>query len=589
MSEGTNDVNIDVSDQSNGSPGITKVDEKHEMMENTLIFIESTAFVCITGLLIATLIVDRLRDTRIWDFEMWKWCCLILAVLCGRLLGYLFTEAQVKLIWKICSRRPWIERAIYFAYGVKKSIIVFIWLGLVFLAWALLFDSGVKRSKEVRKILNDVTRGLAGCLIGIAIWLVKTLLVKLVASFHVKTLFERIKEANCNRKILEAVSNKKKDSEEDTSELLNAIRVKKLPRLCCGENGRIKMEDEEGAKKAANEIFKELVVPNDQKYMDLNILLDLVKHKEECPDCQVAKETCEHFRAVAEDKTGRNEQNNQSDFRNWVTQRLNGDREAVAGDKKIKKSVFRNWVVKVYKDYESVNSALKYRKTAVDELNKLASVVVLFVIIIVWLLFMEFLTTKIVVFMTSQLLLVVFMFGNTVKTVFEAIIFVFVMHPFDVGDRCLIDGIQMTVDEMEILTTTFLRFDNARIYYPNSVLSTKSICNFYRSPPMMDSVEFAIDLHTRDEKITKLQNIIKKYLESNPRRWRSDHSLQFKEIEDMNKMKVILYFSHTINFHDAAKRGKRRSELVLHMRIIFEVLGIEYHLLPQQVHLKQLI
>ncbi|KAF2287155.1 hypothetical protein GH714_038461 [Hevea brasiliensis] len=394
MSEGTNDVNIDVSDQSNGSPGITKVDEKHEMMENTLIFIESTAFVCITGLLIATLIVDRLRDTRIWDFEMWKWCCLILAVLCGRLIGYLFTEAQVKLIWKICSRRPWIERAIYFAYGVKKSIIVFIWLGLVFLAWALLFDSGVKRSKDVRKILNDVTRGLAGCLIGIAIWLVKTLLVKLVASFHVKTLFERIKEANCNRKILEAVSNKKKDSEEDTSELLNAIRVKKLPRLCCGENGRIKIEDEEGAKKAANEIFKELVVPNDQKLYGIIELISSLLFPSTCGVRLMTLVKCCCLQ------------------------------------------------VKVYKDYESVNSALKYRKTAVDELNKLASVVVIFVIVIVWLLFMEFLTTKIVVFMTSQLLLVVFMFGNTVKTVFEAIIFVFLMHPFDVGDRCLIDGIQ---------------------------------------------------------------------------------------------------------------------------------------------------
>lgn len=35
------------------------------------------------------------------------------------------------------------------------------------------------------------------------------------------------------------------------------------------------------------------------------------------------------------------------------------------------------------------------------------------------------------------------MFGNTCKTAFEAIIFVFVVHPFDVGDRCLIDGVQV--------------------------------------------------------------------------------------------------------------------------------------------------
>lgn len=56
---------------------------------------------------------------------------------------------------------------------------------------------------------------------------------------------------------------------------------------------------------------------------------------------------------------------------------------------------------------------------------------------------MGFLTTRILVFISSQLLLAVFMFGNSAKIVVEAIIFVFVMHPFDVGDRCVIDGVQV--------------------------------------------------------------------------------------------------------------------------------------------------
>lgn len=51
----------------------------------------------------------------------------------------------------------------------------------------------------------------------------------------------------------------------------------------------------------------------------------------------------------------------------------------------------------------------------------------------------------------------VFVFGNMAKTLFEAIVFIFVMHPFDVGDRIEIDGNQMVVEEMNILTTVFLR------------------------------------------------------------------------------------------------------------------------------------
>lgn len=65
------------------------------------------------------------------------------------------------------------------------------------------------------------------------------------------------------------------------------------------------------------------------------------------------------------------------------------------------------------------------------------------VIIIVWLLLMGFATTQVLVFISSQLLLLVFMFGSTCRAVFEGLVFVFIMHPFDVGDRCVIDGIQV--------------------------------------------------------------------------------------------------------------------------------------------------
>lgn len=97
----------------------------------------------------------------------------------------------------------------------------------------------------------------------------------------------------------------------------------------------------------------------------------------------------------------------------------------------------------VYNERKSLAHSLNDTKTAIEELNKLLSGIVFLVFLIVWLLMMGFLTTKVLVFISSQLLLVVFMFGNTAKTAFEAIIFVFVMHPFDVGDRCVIDGVQV--------------------------------------------------------------------------------------------------------------------------------------------------
>ena len=82
-------------------------------------------------------------------------------------------------------------------------------------------------------------------------------------------------------------------------------------------------------------------------------------------------------------------------------------------------------------------------KTAVDELHNLLNIIVAIITLIIWLIILKVPITHFLVFLSSQLVLVVFMFGNTCRTVFEAIIFLFVIHPFDVGDRCEVDGVMV--------------------------------------------------------------------------------------------------------------------------------------------------
>lgn len=58
-----------------------------------------------------------------------------------------------------------------------------------------------------------------------------------------------------------------------------------------------------------------------------------------------------------------------------------------------------------------------------------------------------------------------------------------------------------------------------------------------------------------------------------------------KEIEDVNKIKIALYFNHTMNFQEFGEKSRRRSELVVEMKKIFDKLNIRYNLLPQEVYL----
>lgn len=61
---------------------------------------------------------------------------------------------------------------------------------------------------------------------------------------------------------------------------------------------------------------------------------------------------------------------------------------------------------------------------------------------------------------------------------------------------------------MNILTTVFLRYDNQKIIYPNSVLGTKPIANYFRSPDMGDAVEFSVHIATPPEKIAAIKQRI---------------------------------------------------------------------------------
>ncbi|XWS26623.1 hypothetical protein CRYUN_Cryun26dG0046900 [Craigia yunnanensis] len=573
-----------------------KVSEKSGKKWKILLLVEFVAFICIMGLLIASLTVPKLEKSKIRGLELWKCCVLVLVFFCGRL----FTEWMMNIVIFLIEKNYLLKKKVlYFVFGLKGSVRVFVWLSLVLLAWGLLFNHGVKSSKKANRILNYITRALASCLIGSAIWLVKTLFVKLLASsFQCTRFFDRIQESIFHQYILRALSgppvmemaenvgsststsqlsfkNLMKDKGGEKQEVIDVDRLKKMKQekvsawtmkglinvisgsgLSTIANYVEDVDDDENeqkdkeitseweAKAAAYRIFKNVAKPG-SKYIEEEDLLRFMKKEE-------VDNVLPLFEGAVE--TG-----------------------------KIKRSTLKNWLVNVYLERKSLAHSLNDTKTAIEDLNKLISVVMLVVIIIVWLLMMGFLTTQILVFISSQLLLVAFMFGNTAKTVFEAIIFVFVMHPFDVGDRCVIDGIQMVVEEMNILTTVFLRYDNEKIFYPNSVLATKPISNFYRSPEMSDSVEFTVDVSTSVEQIGALKAKIKEYVESKPQHWRPGHSVQVKDIENVNKMKMGLYVTHTINFQNYGDKSNRRSELVLELKRIFEDLDIKYNLLPQEV------
>ncbi|CAI0375196.1 unnamed protein product [Linum tenue] len=547
---------------------------------------EFSFFLILASFLIYSLTFTPLKHKTEFGIEIWKWCLMVLVLFSGRLVSGWAVGFLVFLIERNFMLK---EKVVYFVYGLRRSFQNCAWLALALLAWTVIMFGDTDDEKNAA-VLKKLFRGLVAVLIGATLWLIKILLVKVLASsFHVTTYFDRMKESVFHHYILDALSGPPLE--------VAVVEAGRRRRGSISSGGGPRRIDMERLKKLSMErrasalSVKRLV--NYIKSSGLSTIstaVDGFGQSEEIHS-EVEARSCGRriFRNVAKPAAKYIEEEDLLRF--LTTEEVHTIFPLFEGaleTGRITKSSFKNWVVRAYVERKALAHSLNDTKTAVHQLHKLASAVAMVVIVVMSLLVMGLATTKVLLVVTSQLLLVGFMFQNTCKTMFESIIFVFVMHPFDVGDRCVIDGVQMIVEEMNILTTVFLRYDMEKIYYPNSVLISKPISNFRRSPDMGDSVDFTIDVSTSIDDFNALKKAIQTYIESKPKHWNPKHSVVVKEIENVDKMKLTLAVQHTMNHQNYGEKSSRRSELVFELKKIFDNLGIKYHLLPQQVHLTQL-
>lgn len=162
------------------------------------------------------------------DLKLWKWEVMVLVLICGRLVSGWGIRLIVFFIERNFVLR---KRLLYFVYGVKKPVQNCLWLGLVLITWYNLFDSKVERETK-SAILSYITKILVCLLIGTIVWLVKTLMIKVLASsFHVSTYFDRIQESLFYQYVIETLSGPallEIQMHDDEEERKTATEVNKL-------------------------------------------------------------------------------------------------------------------------------------------------------------------------------------------------------------------------------------------------------------------------------------------------------------------------------------------------------------------------
>ncbi|XP_071924417.1 mechanosensitive ion channel protein 6-like [Coffea arabica] len=567
-----------------------------------LTLFQLVSLVLVMIILVCTLSLTKLKKIKLWDLPLWKWEMLISVIISGHLV----TGWGVRII-VFTTEQAFVSknmRVLYFVYGMKKAVQHCIWLTLILIVWHYLVAENM--GLETRsKALTRVSKALLCLVVGSLVWLVKVFFVKVLASsFYNKTFFERAKVYLFKQYVIKKLSAPPgggEQSEEDAAKVGGETKLKDLPQFL--RRGFSKSKGQVSSRGRQRKLVRRkapgLLLKRWLSMVHSGLLHGLSTLDEGLPDssddedekslsCKAEKVAKKIFKNVAK--------NSEVIVLEDLKQFMKADKaslamhlfEGTAGTEGINEHSFTRWMVDAYKERIYLQLSLSDTKTAVDELHHLMDAVVIIIIVIIWLLIFELAVAHFIVIISSQLLLVGFIFQNTLKTVFEAIIFLFIMHPYDVGDRCEIEEVQMVVVEMNILTTEFERYDGQKIIYPNSILATRPIGNYNRSPHMGDQIEFSIHISTPWDKILTLQQNIRSYVESNAKHWYPDPTILIKDVEDMNRLVMVVWPKHRMNHQDMRQRWLRRALLVDEMIKIFRELDIQYRPLPLDMNVRNM-
>lgn len=149
----------------------------------------------------------------------------------------------------------------------------------------------------------------------------------------------------------------------------------------------------------------------------------------------------------------------------------------------------------------------------------------------------------------SQVAAVSFAFAGTVQEFVGSCIFVFVKHPYDVGDRIVITEIQMVVEHISLLYSTFKRIDNGRmIQIPNIINNNNWVDNITRSKHMKEQIAISVNAETSfaDIEVFKMELVAFLKAEGNNRDFFPDVEVQIIECKDLKQIDMTVGVSHKV-------------------------------------------
>lgn len=239
--------------------------------------------------------------------------------------------------------------------------------------------------------------------------------------------------------------------------------------------------------------------------------------------------------------------------------------------------------VEIGRERKAITASLKDLDSVVSKLDDVFLFIVFIITILVLVSLISTSASGVLTSAGSAVLALSWLFSATAQEFLQSCIFVFVKHPFDVGDRVTIygntgsqlKGDDYFVKEISLLFTEFKKMEGHVVQAPNSYLNTLFILNQRRSGGLAEAVPVTIKFGTTLEQIDGLRARLLEFVSSENREYQKNILTELTTIYEAYSITLNVVFFYKSNWQNELLRLQRRNKFICAMMVTMNELGIE--------------
>lgn len=239
--------------------------------------------------------------------------------------------------------------------------------------------------------------------------------------------------------------------------------------------------------------------------------------------------------------------------------------------------------VEIGRERKSITASLKDLDSVVSKLDDCFTFIVFIVVVLVFISLISTSAAGVLTSAGSAVLALSWLFSATAQEFLQSVIFVFVKHPFDVGDRVTIygntgsqlKGDDFFVKEISLLYTEFKKLQGHVVQAPNSYLNTLFILNMRRSGGLAEAIPLVLKFGTSLEQIDQLRSKLLDFVKAEKREYQSNILTELSEIDEVHAITLNVIFFFKSNWQNELLRLQRRNKFICALMVAMQELDIQ--------------